>query len=377
MRMATYCGQPCYAPASDRVKVFVSVQGGHLTAEWSERGRTLSPFWVPPWWKEPWIEDTDWIMRLLRGDFFCLPFGSNIEPVDGRQYPLHGQTANDCWEPVREERAGAERSLVLRMALANPGAEVEKTVRLVDGQPVIYQRHVVRGLELRSPVGHHPTLHCPDEPGSAILDLSKPLAGFTVPIPSGTPETQGYHLLATGVEITDRTRVPTVYGGVADASRYPMRKGHEDGVLFISDPGLPFAFTAVSMPGDELLYFQLKDPRVLCGTIFWMCDGGRYAPPLSGRATSVLGAEEITGYYWMGIQPSIAANHLRDRGYRTFVEFRADRPTDIRLVQGVVAIPRGFAGVKDIVQKDAGTVTIQGRGGEQIDVPCQVGWLKG
>ena len=36
------------------------------------------------------MEDADWIIRLLRGDFFCLPFGSNVEPVGGRKYLLHG-----------------------------------------------------------------------------------------------------------------------------------------------------------------------------------------------------------------------------------------------------------------------------------------------
>ena len=90
-------------------------------------------------------------------------------------------------------------------------------------------------------------------------------------------------LTRAGLCITDRTKVPTVYGGFADITRYPVRRGHEDGVMFVSDPSLPFAFTSVTMPEKGLLYFQLKDSRVFSETIFWMCDGGRYSAPFIGR----------------------------------------------------------------------------------------------
>jgi hypothetical protein len=376
-RMASVCGQPCYAPASDTVRVFVTVQGGHLTAEFNGRGGILEPFYTAPWWKEPWMEDADWIIRLLRGDFFCLPFGSNVEPVGGRKYLLHGRTANDCWEPVSSEERKGETTLVARMDLDEPGSEVEKTIRLLDGQPVIYQRHVVRGLELKSPVAHHPTLQCPEAPGSAIVDLSPPLAGFTIPSPVDIPENKGYGLLMPNAAITDRTRVPTVYGGVADTSRYPVRRGHEDGVMYVNDPAREFVFTSVTMPERGLLYFQLKNPRVFSETLFWMCDGGRYSAPFNGRATGVLGAEEITGYFWEGIKPSIEPNAIAQKVYRTTVDFRRGTPQDFRLIMAAIPVSKDFAGVTDIIRANAKSVTVLGRRGERIDVPCEVDYLKG
>ena len=375
-RMASICGQACYALSSDTVQAWLTVQGGHLTAEFKGKGEALAPFYTSPWWREPYMEDADWIIRVLRGDFFCLPFGSNVEPVGGRKYLLHGRTANDCWEPVRVEEKKGETTLVVRMDLDEPGSEVEKTIRVVDGEPVIYQRHVVRGLTLKSPVAHHPTLQCPEAPGSAIIDLSPPLAGFTLPVPVDIPENKGYGLLVPNVPITDRTKVPTVYGGYADVSRYPLRRGHEDGVIFVSDPARDFAFTSVTIPEKGLLYFQLKDPRVFSETIFWMSDGGRYSAPFSGRVTGVLGAEEITGYFWMGIKPSIEPNHLLQKGYRTYVDFRRDEPHDLRLIIGTIPVSKDFAGVTDILRKDAGTATIVGRKGERIDVACRVDALK-
>jgi hypothetical protein len=374
--MKAICGQPCYAVASDKVQAFVTVQGGHMTAEFEGKGQPLAPFFTAPWWREPWVEDTDWIMRLLRGDFFCLPFGSNVEPVDGRKYLLHGRTANECWEPVRFEEKKGETSLVARMDLDEPGSGVEKTIRVVDGEPVIYQRHVVRGLGMKSPVAHHPTLQCPDAPGSAIVDISPPLAGFTLPVPVDVPENKGYGLLVPNVPVTDRTKVPTVYGGFADVSRYPVRRGHEDGVLYVSDPSRNFTFTSVTMPEKGLLYFQIKDPRVFSETIFWMCDGGRYSAPFNGRATGVLGTEEITGYFWMGLKPSIEPNHLAQKGYQTSIQFRKDVPQDFRLIMGTIPVAKDFAGVADIIRKDAATITIVGRGGQRIDVRCRVDALK-
>jgi len=371
--ITAHCGQPSYTLANRHTDLRVSVQAGHLTAVFTAGGRQATPFWVAPWWKEPWREEDDWIVRLLRGDFFCLPFGGNGEPFEGKKHLLHGKTANECWELVT--RDAKDGTLVLRMD-QEPG-EVVKTLRLESGAPVIYQSHRVSGLAARMPVGHHPTLWCGDGPGAGLVDISEPLAGFTLPSPVGVPETQGYGLLAADAPITDRQRVPTVYGTVADLTRYPVRRGHEDGVQYMSDPKKEFAFTSVAFPSRGYLYFNLKDPRVLCSTVFWMCDGGRYGPPFSGRATGVLGAEEVTGYFFSGIKASVESNPLQQKGYRTFLEFSAAKPTDIRLIMGVAPIASGFTGVADIVRKDASAITILGRGGEKIDVACRVDFLAG
>jgi hypothetical protein len=107
-----------------------------------------------------------------------------------------------------------------------------------------------------------------------------------------------------------------------------------------------------------------------------MCDGGRYSAPFSGRATGVLGAEEITGYFWEGIKPSTEPNHITQKGYRTAVDFRRGAPQDFRLIMATIPVSKDFAGVTDIIRRDAGAVTVIGRRGEKIDVPCEVDYLK-
>jgi hypothetical protein len=357
------------------VDTFVSVQGGQMTATFRMGGREVSPFWVAPWWKEPFREADDWIVRVLRGDFFCFPFGGNASPFGGRKYALHGKTANECWDLVSRESAKGRDALTLRMDLEPDAGEVVKTISLEAGSPVLYQSHLVRGFTGKMSVGHHPTLWCGDEPGAALVDMSEPLAGFTLPAPVEVPENQGYSLLKANTEITDRSRTPTVYGGLADLGRYPLRRGHEDGALFVCDPAKPFCFTSLSFPKQGHLYFQLKNPRHLCQTVLWMCDGGRYAPPFSGRATGVLGAEEITSWFFAGVKESVEPNSLQQKGYRTYLDFSAAKPTEIKLIMGMAAIPGSFTGVKDIVRKDGSTITVLGRGGEKVDVACRADFL--
>ena len=45
-RMASIDGQACYAVGSDTVQAFLTVQGGHMTAEFKGKGKPLAPFYT-------------------------------------------------------------------------------------------------------------------------------------------------------------------------------------------------------------------------------------------------------------------------------------------------------------------------------------------
>ena len=177
------------------------------------------------------------------------------------------------------------------------------------------------------------------------------------------------------MEVTDRTRTPTVYGDTIDIGRYPTPKGYEDIVQFISDPSKDMVFTSVAIPESGYLYFQLKDPRVAASTLLWTPNGGNHTPPFSGRVAGAIGVEEITGYFFYGIIPSIEKNPIQDRGFKTYAEFDAKRPTSVKLISGLVPVDKSFKGVKDIVAKNKQEITILGRGGEKVDVACRTGFL--
>ena len=365
--LVTIDGQPSWILGNAAVQAAVTVQGGHLTARFAAGGRQVNPFYTAPWWSEEVPPGTSEMIRVLRGDFFCLPFGNGAPP--------HGKTANDPWRFEGASTRGPARELTLSMDLGPVGGRVVKTVRIVEGEPVIYQEHAVTGLGGPVPLGHHPVLKLPDRQGAGIIDMSPPIAGFTPPGLVEEPARGGYSSLKPGSEITDRSRVPTERGDTADLTRYPTPRGFDDLSCFVSDPRRAFAFSSVSVPGEGWLYFQLKDPRVLAQTLLWMANGGRHFPPWSGRVVSVLGLEEVTSFFAYGQEASLAPNLFRERGFPCACEPGPGGALRVRLLMGLVAVGPDFRGVEDIVRKDPATITILGRGGERIDVPCRADFL--
>ena len=393
----TYYGQPSYTLGNNLVDVYISVQGGHLTADFKasnaggsnanteggnsgygkKAGRTISPFFVAPWWKEAPYQNEDEIIKVLRGDFFCLPFGGNDEQYNGRKYPVHGETANRDWDFVSKKTTDEENEIVLSMDLEIGKGSVEKSIKLYKGEPIIYSSHRVSGFTGKAPIGHHPILKFPETEGSGIIDISPPAAGFTTPVPIEDPALGGYSRIKPGEEIKDFDSVPCTDGSMIDISRYPTSFGFEDIVIYINDPSRDFVYSAVSFPSKGYLYFQLKNPKVLAETLLWMSNGGRHYAPWNSRVRAVLGLEEISGFYHYGIKASLSDNFLMNRGYKTYTEFTENKPTNVSLIMGVVPVGDDFKGVKDIVKKNSSTVTVIGKGGEQIDVPCRVDFLAG
>ena len=371
--MKVIAGQPSYTVGSDRVRAAVTVQGGHLTARFNTGNAEVDPFFTAPWWSEAIDEKIPSILQVLRGDFFCFPFGGGENGEYGITCPPHGQTACDPWDLKAFEQDKRGSRLELSMNLES-GGHVLKRITMKSGEPVLYNEHIVEGFTGNIPLGYHPTLKLPDEPGAGIIDMSSPITGFTTPERFELAEAAGYSRLALGVEITDRSKVPTIDGTTVDISRYPTPAGYEDLALFISDPERDFSYTAASVPGEGYLYFQLKNPRVLAQTLFWMSNGGRHYAPWNGRVRSVLGMEEITSYFHYGIGKSMEDNEIRKRGYPSSVEFDG-KVKRFGIIMGVVPVDKTFTGVSDIRKKDAGAIEIVGRGGERIDVPCSVDFI--
>src|ERR1035441_7468519 len=85
-------GQPSWRLASTQVEAFVTELGGHLgPITFDRKSRKLQPYSVAPWAEEQTDPALPPILKVLRGDFFCLPFG-------GERHPVHGETANARWQ---------------------------------------------------------------------------------------------------------------------------------------------------------------------------------------------------------------------------------------------------------------------------------------
>lgn len=187
-----HCGAPSYTMTNGLADLQVSLQGGHLTATFDLDGRKVCPYFIAPWWREHINVEIADVTRVLRGDFFCLPFGANPEPVEGVSYPAHGESANRCWDFVGLVDEGAHTDLHLCMDLeARPGT-IEKIIRLYRREPVIYQENRISEVAGKTTLGYHPTPQFPPGLGTGIIDFSKTLAGFVSPLPAGDPAQKGY-----------------------------------------------------------------------------------------------------------------------------------------------------------------------------------------
>jgi hypothetical protein len=316
--------------------------------------KKIQPYNVAPWCTEKTPGSLPPILKALRGDFFCLPFGGNATPYRGEQHPVHGETANARWDCAAHLDEGGTHCLHLTLDTKIRRGHVDKVLFLRDGHQAVYSRHVLSGFQGPMNPGHHAMLKFPDAPGSGVISTSRFVYGQVFPSQFEDPALGGYNSLKPGAEFKSLARVPLANGGIADLSRYPARRGFEDLVMVVADEKLPFAWTAVTFAQEGYAWFALKNPRLLRQTVLWISNGGRHYPPWNGRHINVLGLEEVTGNFHYGLAESAASNPIARKGYPTALQLRPDESLVIPYIMGIAAIPKGFDQVKQIEREKNG-----------------------
>jgi len=368
-------GQAGWSFANGHVKAFLTRTGGHLAPVVFRLGRRpVQPFSIAPWADEP-LPGVPTMLRVLRGDFFCAPFGGNAAPFRGERHPPHGETANRVWTFRSLERQGDAVCLHASMSTHVRRGRVDKRLTLRDGHAAVYCEHVLTGFRGPMPVGTHPMLRFPDDAGVAHISTSRFTAGQVVPRGWEEPAARGYSCLKTGAAFTSLKRVPARDGGVVDLSRFPARRGYEELVQLVSDPALPFAWNAVTLPGAGYVFFVIKDPRVLRETVLWYSNGGRHYPPWNGRHVNVLGVEDVTAFFHLGLADSAKPNLLSRAGVPTALTLSPRRPLRVAHILALAAIPRGFDEVKSITAHGDG-VKLTARSGRAVSVPLDLGFVR-
>ena len=339
-------GQPSWRIATKTVEAFVTETGGHLGPVTFQIGRKkIQPYAVAPWAEETTDKDLLPLLKVLRGDFFCLPFGGSARIYRGEKHPSHGETANSRW---RCEQAG-ENNLYLSLKTKIRAGQVDKQIFLRAGHTAVYQRHVISGMTGPMNLGHHAMLKFPDQSGSGTISTSRFVRGEVVPVPLESPADRGYSSLRPGAVFRSLRKVSLRDGGSTDLTAYPARRGYEDIVMIVADQRQPFAWTAVTFPDHGYVWFALKDPRVLRQTVFWISNGGRHYPPWNGRHVNVMGLEEVTSYFHYGLAESAAKNPLSTGGIPTCLQLNPKAPLVVNYVMAVAPIPKGFDRVVKII----------------------------
>jgi hypothetical protein len=375
MKLSRIHGQPSWRFASDRVEAAITRQGGHLAPiRFRLPHGVVQPYSVAPWAGEKESSKLPPLLQSLRGDFFCAPFGGSESAYRGERHPAHGEVAHEPWEldSIKKTRDETELHLSLKIKV-RPG-RVDKTIRLRRGETALYCRHVLTGLAGKMNFGHHATLKFPDAEGSGLIDTSPISFGQVLPVAFEKPAEGGYNSLKTGALFSNLNKVPAMDGTVADLSRYPARRGFEDLVMMAHEASPDFAWTAVTFPAQRYVWFALKDPRVLRSTVMWISNGGRHYPPWNGRHINVMGLEDVTSYFHLGLAESAKPNPVSRRGIATHLTLTSHRPLTVNYIMAVAAIPKNWGRVKTIVPSPKG-VTLKSDKGRTVEAPLDPGFL--
>lgn len=349
-------GEPSYRLKSSRVEACLTRRGGHLgPVNFTIGRRMVCPYSLSPWQPADCARGTPPILQILRGDFFCLPFGD-----DPAAPPVHGESANRTWR-LKELTSHRLTATMKR----KDGSSITKIITLDDETAAVYQEHSVSALEGDFNFGHHTILQFPGTGGPFHVNFSPFRFGQVQPQPFTNPALGEYSALKTGAKIRSLKKVPLATGGVTSLHEYPAREGFEDLVMLSSKPG-DFAWTAVTL--DRYIWLQLKDPRILPSTLLWISNGGRHYAPWNGRHRYRLGLEEVCSHFNDGLTTS-REDRLRKEKIPTTRRFSRKETTSIRLIQAVHPVRKGFGMVIEVTRKKPGLVTVKSDRGYEVIVP--------
>ncbi|MCX7046991.1 MAG: hypothetical protein NTX50_16070 [Candidatus Sumerlaeota bacterium] len=343
-------GQNSFVISTRETCAAITEMGGQVAPAvfFRNTGAPYEPYRVFPWWNEKVNIKGAEVLTPLRGDFFCLPFGSNASPYRGEKYSVHGETSCKRWTFEGVRRCPQGTALYLSMKTTVRAGLIRKKIILLEGHDAIYCSHEVSGMTGRICFGHHACIAFPEEEGSGLVGLGPWTYGQVYPGVFADPLQKEYQSLRAASEFKDLRKVLRLDGGVADLTRYPARRGFEDLVMVCSEQKAAPGWSAVTFPKERNLWFGLKDSKVLASTILWLDNGGRYGAPWSGRSFNTLGIEEITGYFHDGIAASASPNPLKAKGIQTDVTLSKSKPLVVNYIMGAAKPPRGFGRVTDI-----------------------------
>jgi hypothetical protein len=267
----------------------------------------FSPMQVAPWQHEAEAAHLTGLMRGLRGDWPCVPFGRTDRPVGlppdwAPRTPHddwgHGHSAHHDWDWLPEDDPQT-LALSITLPATDPIRRLTRTVRAqADSTTVELTLQIEARTPCTLPVALHPTLRL--DVGHVALTVPHRGPGLTYPVPAEP----GRSRLAPDRRFERLDAVPTLDGADADLTRFPQPADSEellqlmalDGPVEVQYRDLGWALT--------LDWDRGRLPDVM----LWVSHRGRLAPPWSGRHLA-LGVEPVCGAFDLGRVASPPANH--------------------------------------------------------------------
>ena len=302
-------------------------------------GRQVSPLHIAPWWGEDPGPEVPAILRGLRGEWPCVPFGADAPRDLGPDWPDggvsfagaevphgHGSHANWAFVP-----AGAD---CIEMACLYPDNHpIRELRRSVRPDPACAALDITLTVSARRacrlPIGLH-TLRLPE---AGTVDLVPPdfREGRVFPVPF-----EPTSLLKPGAVFRSLGSVPTLTGGSLSLTRLPFAGRNEELVQLCS------------VSGDFVLRysgegFQVRlswDSEHFPSVLLWLSNRGRTEAPWNSRHLA-LGIEPVCSAFDLGPALSGGANPIATSGTATARDFAPESDFTTRYRIAVEPLPDG------------------------------------
>jgi hypothetical protein len=283
-------------------------------------GRSVSPLQVAPWGDDPrWPG----LLRALRGEWPCLPFGMVQAPQGLPQgFDLqkatndwdHGYGANHMWRFV--DRAANRLRLRVDYPSESEIESLERTIEADPHAPALVVSLIVRARrDVVLPFALHPTFAIPAEGIEVLACPYQTIHSYPVP-----PE-PGVSRILPNRAFASLTEIPTAAGPM-DVTRLPLSERTEE-LLQISGCQPPFVLRYPAKQADVLLDWNSED---LPDALLWISNGGRTREPWSGQHFA-LGVEPAQSFFDLGRVVVPPAGH--PLANRSGLAFEAGKPRTI------------------------------------------------
>jgi hypothetical protein len=289
-------------------------------------GRQVSPLHVAPWAAEPEAADLPGVLRSLRGEWPCVPFGYGTAvtedtparwagliapPTEGEA--VHGHGSNAAWD--WEDADPGALALSIAYPADHPVARLGRTVRAVPGTAALdFTLSVTARADCLLPLGLHFTFRLPDAPGAARIE---PGAHRLVRSFPGSVE-PGASLFAIDREFADLSAAPTRDGGTVDAAAVPLAVRVEELLQIDGSDGR----MALAVPAEGWRARIEWDAALCPSVLLWYSNRGRQAYPWGGRHLA-LGMEPICSAFGLSPATSAGPNPVNAADTPTARAFRA------------------------------------------------------